>query len=278
MGHRWDILEIPFDGIRLPGYFFSPTEEETPLPTLMLLSGFDGTMEESWFGIAAHALDDGYNVMMFEGPGQAAMCHLYPERPFMPDFEKPAGAAVDLAISRPDVDSQRLALMGFSLGGYFAARAAVYDKRISACVLNSPIVDMYGYFAGSALKNLLDLPEEDYEAAMQAVPIIRWVIETFGRRFGAKTVPAIFEKMREFNILDKVGEIACPTLSLVGEGEGEEARSQTDYFYERVSGPKAKYVFTEEEGADAHCQVGNLPLMSGVVLSWLKGIDWGKDA
>jgi dipeptidyl aminopeptidase/acylaminoacyl peptidase len=165
----------------------------------MVLSGFDGTMEESYFGVAAYALEDGYNVMMFEGPGQAAMCHLHPDRPFMPDFEKPVGAAVDLALSRPDVDPDRLALMGISLGGYFAARAAVHDRRITACILNSPIIDMHAYFAGSALKNLVELPEEDYEAAMQAVPVIRWVIETFGRRFGARTVPAMLERMKEFN-------------------------------------------------------------------------------
>ncbi len=275
-GYIWEVLEIPFEDIKLPGYFFSPSGDNPPRPTLMLLSGFDGTMEEMFFGIGAYAIEEGYNIMMFEGPGQAAMCHLCPDRPFMPDFEKPVGAAVDYALSRPDVDSDRLALLGISLGGYFAARAMVHDKRIKACILNSPIIDMYPYFAGSALNKLVELPAADYESAMQAVPVIRWVVETFGRRFGAKTVPAMFEKMKAFTIVGREGEITCATLSLVGEGEGEEAQKQTDTFFQNVSGLKAKRVFTAAEGADAHCQVGNQPLASGVVLAWLKEIDWGS--
>jgi pimeloyl-ACP methyl ester carboxylesterase len=274
MGYPWEVLEIPFQDVKLPGYFFSPGGGERPRPTLMLLSGFDGTMEEMFLGVGPYALEEGYNIMMFEGPGQAAMCHLYPDRPFMPDFEKPVSAAVDYALSRPDVDPERLALLGVSLGGYFAARAVVHDRRVKACILNSPIVDMYPYFAGSALKNLVELPEADYESAMQAVPIIRWVVETFGRRFGAGTVPAMFEKMKAFSIVGREGEITCATLSLVGEGEGEEAQRQTAAFYEGVSGPKAKHVFTAEEGADAHCQVGNQPLAGGVILAWLKEVDW----
>lgn len=274
--YRWEVLEIPFGDVKLPGYFFSPLQGNQPRPTLMLLSGFDGTMEEGYFGMGSYALEEGYNVILFEGPGQAAMCHLYPDRPFMPDFEKPVSAAVDYVLSRPDVDPDRLALFGLSLGGYFAARAALYDKRIKACLLDSPIVDMHAYFAGSQLKNLMELPEADYEAAMQAVPIIRWAIETFGRRFGARTVPDMFEKMKSFNIVGKENGIKCATLSLVGEGEGEEARKQAERFYENVSGPKAKHVFTADEGADAHCQVGNLPLACSVALAWLKEIDWGS--
>jgi pimeloyl-ACP methyl ester carboxylesterase len=277
-GYSWEVLEIPFEDIKLPGYFFSPSGGDLPRPTLMLLSGFDGTMEEFFFGIGSYALEEDYNVMMFEGPGQAAMCHLHPDRPFMPDFEKPVSAAVDHALSRSDVDPDRLALLGLSLGGYFAARAAVHEKRIKACILNSPIIDMYPYFAGSALKNLVDLPEADYEAAMQAVPVIRWVVETFGRRFGAGTVPGMFEKMKAFSIVGSEGDITCATLSLIGEGEGGEALKQTDRFHDNVSGPKAKHIFTADEGADAHCQVGNQPLMSGVVLAWLEEIDWGNTA
>jgi hypothetical protein len=135
---------------------------------------------------------------------------------------------------------------------------------------------MRAYFTGSPLDSLIELPESEYEAVKQAMPIFRWVIETFGRRFGAKTIATLFEKMKEFNIIGQEEGITCATLSLVGEGEGKEALKQADQFYEKVSGPKAKRVFTKEEGADAHCQVGNLPLACAVILSWLKDVDWGS--
>jgi pimeloyl-ACP methyl ester carboxylesterase len=273
---NWEMLEIPFQDIELPGYFFSPSDGDKPRPTLMLLSGFDGTMEEGYFGMGSYALEEGCNVMMFEGPGQAAMCHLYPDRPFMPDFEKPVSAAVDYALSRADVDSDRLALFGLSLGGYFAARGALHDKRIKACILDSPIVNMHDYFSGSPLYNLIELPESEYEAVKQAMPLFRWAVETFGRRFGASTIAGIFEKMEAFNIEGQEKGITCATLSLIGEGEGQEAIKQTDQFYQNVSGPRTKRIFTAAEGADAHCQVGNLPLACSEALAWLKKIDWGS--
>ncbi|OFW55958.1 MAG: hypothetical protein A2W01_05820 [Candidatus Solincola sediminis] len=277
MDYHWEVLDIPFENIKLPGYFFSPPGNERR-PTLMILSGFDGSMEEGFFGMGFYGLEEGYNVMMFEGPGQAAMCHLYPDRPLMPEFEKPVTAAANHVLSRPDVDPDRLALFGLSLGGYFAARGALYEKRITACILDSPIVDMLDYFAGSPLRNLIDLPEADYEAVKQSMPIFRWAIETFGRRFGATTIAGIFDKLKAFNIEGREEGITCATLSLVGEGEGESALNQTEQFFENVSGAKTKRVFTVDEGADAHCQVGNLPLACAVVLAWLKEIDWGSSS
>ena len=66
--------------------------------------------------------------------------------------------------------------------------------------------------------------------------------------------------------------ITCPTLTLVGAGEGEEARNQAMQFYESVSGQKDIHVFSVEEGADAHCQVANSSLMLAVMFDWLDKI------
>jgi dipeptidyl aminopeptidase/acylaminoacyl peptidase len=61
---------------------------------------------------------------------------------------KPAWAAADFALSPPEVDPERLVLLGLGLGGYSAARSILRDKRIKACILDSPVVDMSAYFAG----------------------------------------------------------------------------------------------------------------------------------
>ena len=41
-----------------------------------------------------------------------------------------------------DVDKDKIALMGISMGGYLAARAAAFDTRIKACVVNGGIFDL----------------------------------------------------------------------------------------------------------------------------------------
>jgi predicted esterase YcpF (UPF0227 family) len=56
---------------------------------------------------------------------------------YRPDWEVPTRYAVDYVVSRGDVDAGRLAITGHSMGGYFAPRAAAYEKRITAVVANS---------------------------------------------------------------------------------------------------------------------------------------------
>jgi len=65
-------------------------------------------------------------------------------------------------------------------------------------------------------------------------------VETFTRRYGAKNMAEAFEKTKEFNILDDLDKITCPTIALVGEGEGDESLYQAQRFYEVVSGPKVR--------------------------------------
>ena len=52
--------------------------------------------------------------------------------PFRHDWERVVTPVVDYALIRPEVDATRLALLGWSLGGYLAPRAAAYDPRLAA--------------------------------------------------------------------------------------------------------------------------------------------------
>jgi dienelactone hydrolase len=51
-------------------------------------------------------------------------------------------AVVDYAVTRDDVEVSRLALIGYSLGGLLAPRAAAFEPRIRACIANPPTIDV----------------------------------------------------------------------------------------------------------------------------------------
>lgn len=109
----------------------------------------DGTAEELYFEIAAAALHRGYHVLAFEGPGQGEALreqNLY----FRHDWEKVVTPVVDYLVSRVEVDPARIALIGYSFGGYLAPRAAAFEQRLAACVANGGI---YSFFDGAVLKN-----------------------------------------------------------------------------------------------------------------------------
>lgn len=69
--------------------------------------------------------------------------------------------------------------------------------------------------------------------------------------------------------VDHLDRIACPCLALAGEGEGGETLRQTEVFAASVAGPVTTRIFRTDEGADMHCQLGNLPLSNAVVYDWL---------
>src|SRR5271170_3525717 len=101
-------IEIPYDGRRLPGYFYRAGAGDQPCRTLILTGGYDGTSEELYFFNAEAALRRGYNCICFDGPGQGAALikdGLY----FRPDWENVVRPVVDYLLTRTDVDPARIA-------------------------------------------------------------------------------------------------------------------------------------------------------------------------
>lgn len=114
-----DVVEIPFEDLTLPGYHFRVADDGRRRPTVILCNGYDGTVEELYFFNARAALDRGFDVLAFDGPGQGSVLveqgvHL------RPDWENVVAPVVDWLLERPTVDPDRIALIGLSLGGYLA--------------------------------------------------------------------------------------------------------------------------------------------------------------
>jgi alpha-beta hydrolase superfamily lysophospholipase len=85
-------------------------------------------------------LERGYNCLTFEGPGQGGVIRKQ-NIPFRYDWEKVVTPVLDYAFSREKiVDPNRIALMGISMGGYLAARAAAFEDRIAFYTTESMMV------------------------------------------------------------------------------------------------------------------------------------------
>ena len=88
------------------------------------------------------------------------------------------------------------------------------------------------------------------------------------RRFGVTSLSAWFDALKAYRVIDP-SQIRCPLLAMVGVGEGDEAQRQYDICVASVTGPATGRVFRVDEGADMHCQLGNLPLSNAVIYDWL---------
>jgi alpha-beta hydrolase superfamily lysophospholipase len=274
MSDRIEAVQVPLEGKPLPGYFMRPAAGAERGKTIVILTGFDGTGEELYFEAAAAALARRYNVLVAEGPGQVGCMRLHPELKFRPDYEKPIGAMLDVALARPEVAAERLALYGISFGGYFVTRAGEHDPRIKALIVNSPIIDLYAYMA-AFIGPMANNPPPLTLAEVDAVPDSEFPrtgklsFKSACRRFGVDSLAGWLARLKDFNAEADLAAIRCPTLPMVGAGEGTEALAQFERYAAKVSGRVTKRIFTAAEGADMHCQLGNLPLSCAVVFDWL---------
>ena len=122
-------VEIPYQGKRLAAILRRPAGAARP-PVVVMIPGLDSAKEE----MEAYELPflaRGMATLLVDGPGQGEAEYDFPIRG---DYEVPVGAMVDWVAGRADLDAARIGLWGVSLGGYYAPRAAAFERRIRACI------------------------------------------------------------------------------------------------------------------------------------------------
>jgi pimeloyl-ACP methyl ester carboxylesterase len=275
-----ELLEIPYEGTTLPGYFHRVDDSGVARPLLIIHSGFDGSAEELHGEGARAGVERGYNVLAFDGPGQYGPIHRE-GLTFRPDWENVVTPVVDFALARAEVDPDKIALMGISMGGVLAPRAAAFEKRISALVCNDGIYDFGASVlsaippeqraAAEAAFRADESPELDHLLAMKAKvsSTLAWESAQSMYVFGAASPRTGLAGFLEYHLRDGVAEaIACPTLVLDAESDMF-AKGQAEELYNHLTCPKTLIRFTDAEGAGAHCQVGAHRLAFARIYDWL---------
>ena len=269
-------VEIPYEGTTLPGYFYKvDNDSKSPRPSLIAHGGFDSTLEELYTSAAAPALERGYNCLTFEGPGQGGLIRKQ-KIPFRYDWEKVVTPVVDYALTKPEVDPKRLALMGISMGGYLAARAASFEHRIAACILNNGVFDGYDAIASTFPKSLLTAIENGNTEVVNTVlniliesdPNIRFNMKHGMWTAGVNTPFELLQRSKNYTIKNIAQNIKCPTLVLDAEKD-DSFPGQPKKVFEALTCPKKYILFTAGEGAEEHCQCGAPALSNQRIFDWL---------
>ncbi|MFE7094393.1 alpha/beta hydrolase family protein [Streptomyces erythrochromogenes] len=272
-------VEIPYEGTTLPGYFYRVDDSGAPRPTLIMHNGFDGTAEELHFFGAMAAVERGYNVLAFDGPGMPGPRH-HQGLVFRPDWENVITPVVDFAEALPEVDDSRIALIGISMGGILAPRAAAFEHRLAALIAVDGLYDL-GQVAvrnvpgtreeAERLLRAPSAPELDaaFEQAMTSDPIARWAINHGMYVMGVDTPRAFNASYLDYTLADGIAErIQCPTLVCDAE-EDMFFHGQPEQLYDHLTCPKTFMAFTTEEGAGAHCHPGAMRLSIARIYDWL---------
>ncbi len=252
----------------MSGYLFTPAGVG-PHPTVLHIGGYDGTAEELYASAPA-ALDRGYAFAAIDGPGQGGM--LYDRRVFMrPDWENVVPEMFDVVAAEPEVDAQRIVLVGRSFGGVIAPRGAAGEDRLAAM-----IVDPGQFDIGPALLDRLgpvkdrvhDPAADDQFQRLLEQPTMKALLEPRMTTHGMPTVRAYCEEMLRYTNAETVARITCPTFvtdnetDVVSTGQGK-------VLYDHLTCPKEFRLFTKAEGAEGHCEGMAPTIFWDAAYNWL---------
>jgi len=277
-------VQIPYERTVLHGYLYraagaGPGERR---PAMVLHNGFDGTAEEMHFNGAVAGAERGYHVLTFDGPGQPAARHR-DALVFRPDWENVVGPVLDWLLERPEIDAARVGLLGLSMGGLLAPRAAAYEHRLAACVAVDGVYDLGQISTGSfpgpradteAMLRADSAPEVDaaIDAMMAADPTAKWAITHGSYVMGTSTPRAFLASYLDHTLAGGLAEqIRCPTLVCDAEQDLFFA-GQPQQLYDHLTCSRTLLRFTTAEGAGAHCHSGAQRLAFARIYDWLDDV------
>jgi dienelactone hydrolase len=253
-------VEVPYQDegklTTLPAWFMK-APGDGPKPTVIFFDGLDSTKELSiLFGGVELALR-GINTMAIDGPGQGEALRLQ-NIPSRPDYEVPGAAAYDYVASRKDVHAKRVAVMAFSMGGYYAPRVAAFEKRYAACIAWGGHYDYHATWI--TRRKILESGGTKVSAPHFQLP---WVM-------GMPDMDSAMKKCEAYKLEGVANKITCPFLVTHGEEDSISPVANAQLLYDAVSSKKKTLkIFTAEEGGAEHCQGDNRFLGATYVADWI---------
>jgi pimeloyl-ACP methyl ester carboxylesterase len=269
-----DRLDIPFENAVLPALIIEPNGPVKD--TVLIHGGFDSFVEELYFQ-CFRLTEMGFRVVLFEGPGQGAVLRNQGVA-MCAEWERPVGAVLDY------LNIEACTLLGISLGGYLAMRAAAYEPRIQRVVAFDVLDDFLGCLThragpqkGKIMGALVSMGAKavvnKFLAKIKAKePVVRWSMDHGVSVSGGET-PYDFLKwasgLRSEGFCDRVKQ---DVLILAGQDDHLVPLSQFYAQTARLNNVRSltTRLFTAAEHASSHCQIGNVELAMAVIGNWLE--------
>ena len=251
-------VEVPYEGASLPALFMKAPGVAGLAPTMVAFDGLDNCKEMSVLFNGLEFAARGWHTLAIDGPGQGESLRLRDIRT-RHDYEVAGTAAYDYVAARPEVNPRKVAVMGYSFGGYYAPRIVAFEKRYCACVAFGAMHWNMEEWVDAIRQAVKSNAKQSAQSHFQ----VPWA-------FGAENLDQAVEMAKRFNLAGVAGRIECPVLVVHGENDRIVPLDSARKLYDAVgSKNKTLKVFTAAEGGAEHCQVDNRQVGVDYVADWL---------
>jgi pimeloyl-ACP methyl ester carboxylesterase len=228
------------------------------------------------FSILLYLRDAGFDVIGFEGPGQGAALedeHL----PMTAEWDKPVGAVLD----HFGVDN--VTLIGYSLGGGLAIRAAAREPRVSRVVADDVFTDLLDASLRQGppairapLSRLIEIGAAPVVNALTARAMKRSLAVEWGVRQGMHVTGTStpHEYFKRATLLRTHGVSPLVKQDVLLLAGAEDHYVPLHQFYDQIrwlTGARSitARLFTRSEQAQNHVHIGNVGLSLQVIVDWI---------
>jgi pimeloyl-ACP methyl ester carboxylesterase len=264
-------VEIPYNETSIQAIQLQPASKEKK-GTIIIHGGFDSFKEEL-YSMMLFFLDNNYEVITFETPwmGESRKKKLMG---LEIEWEKPIKAILD-HFKLDDVS-----LIGISMGGWLSLRAAAFEPRVKRVIASSVSFDVNQYnnivgqkFAKLFFKKFRNFTNKSIIKKMKKDLFYSWFVNHL-MFVTNKNVP-----IEAFDILVQFTEenlhsdsIEQDVLILTGRKDHMVPFKMHNLQIQALTNAKSvtARVFTEDECAENHCQIGNIGLALDAMLSWIE--------
>lgn len=267
-------IRIPYENSYLSALKFNSKNQKC---TLLVHGGYDSFIEEFYLAIKEF-IKIGYSIILFEGPGQGKP--LKNGLKFCHDWEKPVSAVLDY-FKLDDVT-----LMGISWGGYLALRASAFEPRIKKVIAYDELYDGY-----DVMTNIMPLPVKiifnslfrlkakntlnSFVTVLKKKSLIaNWAISHGMYITGTKTPFDFYKELSKHTMKGIADKVIQDVLLLAGEKDHYIPIRQYYKLKKELVNSKSltTRLFTESEGGEQHCQIGNHMLAINKITEWLESV------
>ena len=253
-----DFVEVPYEGTTLPALFMKAPGVSLRAPTVVIFNGMDNCKEMSIIFAGLEFAKRGMHTLAIDGPGQGETLRFRGIHSRY-DYEVPGKAAYDYVAQRADVDPARVVIMGYSFGGYYAARIAAFEKRYAAAVAMTAL----HWDLAAWQQRIKEKAQAEGNKVAQSNFQFQWVV-------GAADADGGIEMAKCFRLQEVAHQITMTFLITHGANDRVVPAENAQKLYDAVGSQRQTLrVFTADDGGAAHAHVDNRQVGMDFVADWI---------
>ena len=280
-----DVLRIAYERIKVPygeghhleAVYFPAADSPRRGPLIVLGGGFDSTLEELYFILAKDAHDHGYDVLAYDGPGQGAVLREQ-GLTLTAEWEKPTTAVLDDFLARHRRPG-KIVLVGTSLGGYLAPRAAAFDERIDGVVAYDVLFDMGAATERTVPRAFFWMRDDGMGFIVDAIlrgaaarsPKGAWFTSNGTWTLGTNDLLDTIIAFRKYTLAGVAQRIKGDVLMLAGAEDHFIPVDQVAQLKSALTAARSvtTRIYDRQSGGAEHCQIGAETLWHADFFDWM---------